>query len=274
MIDCMIFTKDRPCQLDALLRSVKDNFKEIEKITILFKASDPKFLEGYKLLSQWHPQHTWIMEKNLMGDIKSIVSMFQRRFCVLFVDDEVIVRKQEITAPMSLLYQRPELHCLSMRMGSNLSYTYTTNVDSPAPPFTRYTCDESILYGWEWKIQKGNTDWEYPSCINSHMYRTNFLKPVILGMKFKHVNDLEAKLNMRRELFAPRMICFEKPKTVSIANNLTQTGHNRHANREELSIGALNDRFLGGERIAVKKLYEIESNTATFEKDYEFEKWH
>ena len=155
-------------------------------------------------------------------------------------------------------------------MGTNVNYTYTANVDSPPPPFTVYTNEDDKLFEWDWGTQDPMADWGYPSCINSHIYRTNFFKNNVLPMNFINVNMLEGILNNQRGKFPPHMICFNKPKTINVANNLTQSGHNRHSGKEEFSLESLNNKYLDGYLIDVKPFYNLDINMATFERDYTF----
>jgi hypothetical protein len=272
MIDCLIFTKDRACQLDALLKSIDDNFPELGKITIIYKSRDHEFNLGYKRVMDKFPQHNWMEETNLTQNIKDVVGNFTQPFCLTLVDDEIVTRDQSIKKSLSLLAQQPDIHCISLRMGTNVNYTYTANVNSPQPAFSIYAHEDTHLYNWNWKKQNPIADWGYPSCINSHIYRTVFFKNIVLPMNFRNVNVLEGMLNAQRVMFPPHMICFEKPKTINIANNLTQTGQNRHSGKEEFSLESLNNKYLDGHVIDVKPFYNLDINMATFEKDYTFKK--
>ena len=49
MIDCLIFSKDRACQLDALLQTI-DRHAPMLRPTILYSWSDRRYHEGYRLL--------------------------------------------------------------------------------------------------------------------------------------------------------------------------------------------------------------------------------
>ena len=270
MIDCVIFTKDRACQLDALLRSINDNFKELTNITIIFKASNPNFLKGYKILHRKFPKYRWVVENNLISDIKNVVSGFSQTYCMMFVDDEMVIRDQPIIKPLSLLAQKPQIHCLSLRMGTNVNYTYTASMESPPPPFTKYSHDDTVLHQWEWGKLNGNADWGYPSCVNSHLYRTSFFKPLIVNMTYKTVNAMEGAFNGNRPKFPPHMICFTEPKTISVANNVVQNNKSRNSNKPEFTPESLNKKFLDGNVIDIKQFYNLKINMATFDKDYTF----
>lgn len=269
MIDCLIFTKDRACQLDLLLRSIEENFPELGALNIIYSASSVDFLSGYQILMSRFPDHNWIGETNLIKDIKTVVGTFSADFSMAFVDDELIVRKHDISQLLDILRTNELVHCASLRLGKNVDFTYTANIPSPPPPFIKKEGHE--IYGWKWAEQNPNADWGYPSCINSHIYRTELFKGLILKNDFKNVNDLEGMFNRARHHFKPLMICFGEPMTLNVANNLVQSGTNRHSNKREYTVEALNDRFLSGYRIDPVSLYDHETNMATLELDYKWE---
>lgn len=270
MIDCLIFTKDRACQLDLLLRSIRDNFQELTNVNILYCGSNDEFLEGYNMLIEKYPEHRWIVENNLTEDIKAVVSTFKNEFSMTLVDDEVVIRDHSIGPLLEILRTNDNVHCASLRMGRNVDYTYTANLNSPPPKFiTREGMGD--VYGWIWAESDPNTDWGYPSCINSHIYRTCDLKKWILENPFSNVNDLEGMLNRQRELYGQIMICNDRPKTLNIANNLVQSGNNRHSNKKEYTPAALNNKFLSGWSLDSDYLYNFETNCATLELDYKWQ---
>ncbi len=85
-----------------------------------------------------------------------------------------------------------------------------------------------------------------------------------------NVNDMEGMLNRQRKSFKPKMVCLEKSKTINIANNITQTGHNRSSENPDFSMEALNRKFLEGYVIDKNPFYNMENDKATFEMDYTF----
>jgi hypothetical protein len=270
MINCLIFSKNRAMQLELLLRSIETNFKEIDKATILFTGDSSSFLEGYNKVKSIYSKYTWIKEHNLEVDIKSILSDFDMLYSLIFVDDEIVVRNQKIEEGMKILKNRPDIHCLSLRMGKNINYTYTTNVASSPPTFETIQSGGINFNVWNWKTSIPSSDWEYPSCINSHIYRTEFLKTNISNISFSNVNKLEETLHTKRNEFPLNMMCFDESKTISVANNLVQNTHkNRNLNDPTFSPKNLNKKFLEKYIIKAEDFYNLDTNTATFEKPYE-----
>jgi len=269
MIDVLIFSKDRACQLDLLLTSIEDNFKEINNVKIVCKGSDDNFIKGYMKLFEKYPEHSWFPETTLIEDIKNIVNHFEEEFAMTLVDDEIVIRDHSIKPLVDVLKSYENIHCASIRLGTNIgNYCYTADLYCDIPEFDVMRLGEDSVYKWDWTKGDGRVDWYYPSCINSHIYRTSFLKHWMNQIRRGNVNDTEGMLNSNRGEFKHHMICMKKSKTINIANNLTQTGYNRHSSKKEFSLKKLNKLFLDGDVIDKTKFYGIENDQATYEKDY------
>ena len=96
----IIFSKDRAAQLDALLRSIREQVEGWEKRSlwsVVFSASTPEFDQGYEIVRAEHRSDTlrFIDERSRSGDFKSIVIETMQRqhqangaaWCMFLVDD-------------------------------------------------------------------------------------------------------------------------------------------------------------------------------------------
>jgi hypothetical protein len=92
VISICIFSKDRACQLELLLKSIKRFVKDWDKqkIGIIYKASDKSYENGYDLVKKKHPEFTYIFETNFHKDV---LGFFKETFkLVMFlVDDDVFI---------------------------------------------------------------------------------------------------------------------------------------------------------------------------------------
>jgi len=267
MFGSVIFSKDRACQLDLLLRSIKDNFQELKNAKILYLGTNKEFEKGYEIIKPLYPEFEWIKETNFVVDVLKLFYSFKKEFIVNFVDDEIVIRNMPVQNALNFL-RNPNVHCISLRMAPHINYCYTGNLVDPPPQFQK----TENLYIWDWrKAQTPNGDWNYPSCINSHIYKTEEFIRYISVIQFQHPNGLEANFNNLRNNFQQYNICFEKSKSINIANNLTQTGTNRHGNILEWQLDNMNKQLILGRRLSIKPFYNFENTLATFEKEYEWE---
>lgn len=277
MINCLIFSKDRACQLDLLLRSIKDNFKELKNIGIIYKYSNNNFKIGYEKIIQLYSDINWIEETNFFNNFKNYINNIKEKYTLILVDDEVVIRNFNIEGFLNFLNLDSNLHCISLRMHSKLNYSYASKIYSPPPSFfeTYHSINsDQIAYSWNWNhylIDSGTeySDWSYPSCINTHIYTTIFLKNILTEIYFNNPNILEASIHQLKNYFKEKILFFEKAKTISIPNNLTQTVFkNICGNKEEYSLESLNEKYINNYEINTKNLYNLDVNSCHYEIDY------
>jgi hypothetical protein len=270
MISCVVFSKDRACQLELLLRSIQDNFKELDNVHIICKGTTDEYVAGYLKVANMYQQFKWIPENNLINDVQRVINSFDKKYCMTLVDDEIVIRDHSIEPLITAMETDDDLHGASLRLGKNIGdYCYTADIKATIPNLEQH----GKLYKWDWTTGDNRVDWFYPSCINSNIYKTDFLKDWINKITFGNINDLEGTLNSNRSSFKHYMICLEKSKTVNIANNLVQSGYNRHSDKNEFSLEGLNKKFLDGYVIDSTDFYNINNDIATFERDYKLIKW-
>jgi hypothetical protein len=269
MLDCVIFSKDRACQLDLLLRSIELNFEEVKDVcTILYKHTNEDYKTAYNKLKQKFPLYNWVEESDFKKDLINIFRSFKHEYCMTMVDDEVVVRNYKIKPMIDIMSEyKNVLHTVSLRMQPNVNFTYTWNLHSPPPQLK--SINDFIV--WKWDEIDVRTDWGFPSCVNSHIYRTDFYKFYIERLQYKNVNTIEIFLHHQRQNFKPYMLCGEKSKTVCIANNVTQDGNSINSNNTEFSLETLNKKYLDGVTIKLEPFLNIEKNMATFDKEYTYE---
>ncbi|MFL5827648.1 MAG: hypothetical protein ACJ76V_14075, partial [Thermoleophilaceae bacterium] len=64
MLDLVIFSKDRACQLDLLLRSIKrflEGWTDLS-IRVIHTHADERLGRGYEIVQQLHPEFEWVSE--------------------------------------------------------------------------------------------------------------------------------------------------------------------------------------------------------------------
>ena len=160
---------------------------------------------------------------------------------------------------------------ISIRLHPDITHTYTTNV-SCAPTLFKTHLEQ--VYSWQWRNYKPLDEFGYVGNINSMIYPTNYLKWCINTLPFRSVNNLEECMFNARTYYKPYLMCFEKAKSISIANNITQTEilTNKRSDKIENSLENLNKKFLDGYKISTENLYGIKCNQATTELDYQWVK--
>ncbi len=119
IVDTLVFSKDRACQLDLLLASIRRHAPGFySSLTVLYTASSAEFLRGYGFCFVEHPEAVFVLEHDFEVQTRAWLAGFEQYQPLSFlVDDDVFVR----TAPAGL-----ERVPLSLRGGD---YDYPFSVD-------------------------------------------------------------------------------------------------------------------------------------------------
>lgn len=252
MINIIVFSKDRACQLELFLRSMKFYFKEFNecKINILYTYSDFKFKEGYEKLSKIHNEENikYIKEsQNFKNDVLLLLNP-DNLYTVFFVDD--IVFKNTFTLDckqFKLFTLNDDILTLSLRLHPYLTYCYPARVRMSPPNF-----DSNLLF--KWYGQQG--DYGYPMSLDGHFFRTKDVAALTRALNFNNPNSYESTLSVY-PLNRLKMICFEESVIVNNPMNKVQNFNNNvHGN---ITSNFLNDRFLEGEIIDLENFKEIKN---------------
>ncbi|KKN82797.1 hypothetical protein LCGC14_0306210 [marine sediment metagenome] len=253
-IDILVWTKDRACQADLLLRSIKDNFKSYNKIYFRYDYSTEAFKQGYaKLIAKDYGLNIEFIERtDFEKDTKGILASMKTTFMVAICDDDVFVIPTNLEDIMH--FYTKDVAAVSMRMGEHITYCYGTNKPTPLPKF--YPCEGNFLK-WKWSEADPATDWGYPGAVNIHIYRTQWYRDMIKDFTFDNPNELEFLFNTNRDKFAPYILSFKTGRILNIPVNQVQTvcPTNPFGIKFSYTKEDLNSRWLNGEIIDTKNIY-------------------
>jgi glycosyltransferase involved in cell wall biosynthesis len=252
ILNIIIFSKDRACQLELLLRSLELFFQNWQSysVNIIYAYSNNDYKQGYELVKQQHPTFNYLPE--LEEDIESfknkvvVCSKSSHPYTMFLVDDLVFKSPVDLKdATFQHFVDNLDILCLSLRLSPQIKYCYVTNTFSPPPCF-----DENLV--WNWQIQSKNTDWGYPMSLDGHIFRTSEIHDLILNLSFANPNELEANL-ANQPLSSHQMICYSESKVVNVPANKVQTiFDNRHAQMS--NVNELNQQFLAGNKLSLKPI--------------------
>jgi hypothetical protein len=102
----IFFSKDRPLQLDAALRSWQRHCKDASStsIKVLYKASTSRLMSLYRRLMQEHPTVEFVREGEFRRDV--LVLLEQQDYVGFVVDDSIFVRDFSLADVTSALATR------------------------------------------------------------------------------------------------------------------------------------------------------------------------
>lgn len=260
MITAIVFSRDRACQLDLLLRSVQQFAPTtIDPLHVLFRATDESYGLGYSQLRFEFPTMEWRQEHDFQSDIHAILRKVDTDLVMCMTDDSFFRREfadEEIIG--DFLRKKKDTLCFSLRLGENTILCYPHARAQKVPPFFRFKSARI----WEWR--RGDGDFGYPGSLDAHIFRKEQFLELIEDRSFSNPNGLEDALVAGcRSANQPLMGCFEQSLVVSVpANRVNESHRNRFGGEDALSEQALNERFLRGERLLLGPLTEQIVNAA------------
>jgi GT2 family glycosyltransferase len=251
----VVFSKDRPLQLDATLSSLKLHCDDLHRarIAVLYTTSNAFFAAQYRILGQDHPDVSWIKERRFKPDLLDLVGTSSHS--LFLVDDTLIVGAIELGLSADALARHPQLIGFSFRLGRNTRYCYTQDREQALPDFS--SLGDGVL-SFDWTTAE--LDFGYPLEVASSMYRSNDLLPLLREVEYRNPNTLEAGLAAKAETFRqtrPHLACYEQSVAASVPANLVQTAwENRIGGEEDLSALALANAYATGRRLDVRAYAE------------------
>ncbi|HEX6743691.1 MAG TPA: glycosyltransferase [Solirubrobacteraceae bacterium] len=219
MIDLVAFSKDRPAQLDLLLRSISRFAPAGVQTAVVFTASEHLHDRGYAVAREAHPWVRWVDEGEAGGfkaATLSLVADAGERIGFL-VDDIVFTHPLDVdAAPLAALDADPEVLCCSLRLDPGKTYCYALDRPMTPPPATT----------WHWMGMEG--DWGYPMSLDGHIFRTAQIAALLERLQYRNPNELEAAL-ADAPIALPKATCFDVARIVNVPDNRVQeTAPNRH----------------------------------------------
>lgn len=249
MIPAVIFSRDRACQLDALLRSIQRHAPGVfDPIRVLRKATSRPFARAYEHCELEHPEAVFIAESVFREDV---MCLLEGHLVCFFVDDDLLFGPVD-TSPIEAL-SHEEVAAFSLRLGENTTRCYPLDQEQEPP---RIVSSATQSFGvWIWTVEQG--DFSYPLSLDGHVLRVSDVRALLEGRDCTNPNELEDVLaSQHRRLAAtrPLMASYETSRLVGIpANVVTATHRNRYA-ASWATAAALNHEFLCGKRIDIDRM--------------------
>ncbi len=246
----IVFSKDRPLQLHALLESYRDLVSNPAPLTVLFRASDEGYRAGYAEVAQANRDVAFVEEDNFRADLIGLMDRLDARAMFFLVDDIVFTR------PVDLVdYGAADLALFvpALRLGPNVRRSYTRDRATPTPQFT--PLGEAKL---RWRWSEGINDFGYPLSVDGNLFATDEMAVMVKTVAYRSPNTFEDALQAFMPLYRDREgICYSHSCIVNIPINKVQ---NDNANRSgELEVSWFLEQWRKGLKLDVRRLYGFEN---------------
>lgn len=236
-INIIVFSRDRACQLELFLRSMKFYFKEFDQhiINVLYTYSNDKFKDGYDKLFSIHNDKNinYIKETNNFKDhVLSLLDQ-EKPYSIFFVDDIIFKNPFTLDCKQFKMFTiNNQILTLSLRLHPHLTYCYAACRNMNPPKF-----NSDLVFNW----YGSEGDYGYPMSLDGHFFRTNEIKTLTTMISFTGPNSYESILACYPLITKLKMICFEESVIINNPINKVQQFNNVHGN---ISAEYLNDMFL------------------------------
>ncbi|MBF0227514.1 MAG: glycosyltransferase [Desulfobacterales bacterium] len=246
----IIFSKDRPMQLDAVIRSFFHNYSDNDcvKIKVIYKASNSFYENLYEKIKSNFNTIEFIKESNFKRQIISIIGSY--RFVLFLVDDNIFVRKFSLIQAVDYLKNEPSVLGFSLRLGKNIKFSYMAEINQTQPFFIK-NAKNILKFNWT----ESEHDFGYPIELSSSIYRVYDIFLLLNVINFNTPNTLESQLNSAISYFKTErydLCCYEYSVTFCNPINLVQTDwKNKVGNKSEYSSEALAKKYNDGWRINI-----------------------
>jgi len=249
----LIFSKDRPLQLEALLESLFLHCKDIThpkyfpNITVLYTVSSVKY--DYSKIMARYPVVKFLQETNFTDNVLSELDSHSN---VLFLVDDTIFVKDFTLSNMEAVLKNESISGISLRLGLNTSYSYATNSNQTIPNV--FDVGHGMV-AFNWRNASG--DFNYPFELSSSLYRVSTLNEVLQTRNFSNPNTLEYLLTgLMKSTQTIYLVMYRLSAAFSAPLNSVQNNNwlNRFSELKEHAADILNELYMNNKRIDVVKV--------------------
>lgn len=185
-VTCVIFSKDRAMQLDALLESIIMYAEASFPIIVQYSASEIH-KSSYETIIKKYKNVVFVKETSVRKTLIEIIQSVKTQYMFFLVDDQVFIRPFNVNL---LLKKLGKGIFASMRLGDNITNFGIRDV----PLYPKYKKDGFFL-NWKWKKNKRQYDWGYQFSVDGTIYRTIDVFRCTLSIPFGAPNSYESNMN-------------------------------------------------------------------------------
>jgi hypothetical protein len=279
LITSIIFSKDRPLQLDLCLKSIGKNFVNCQNKIVIHNNSEV-YSQAQQTLEKEHPDcQFWKQGSSLFRDVFAAIASCPDDCVCFFTDDDIFYSRFEIT---DMGFWNQLVSCMSLRMGTNISERYHDGirVNSPTPSQFLRLKGYKELIAWDRTQTYYGSYWSYSLSVDGHIFKKDEILQMMDELCFleeMHIkrgdnrawcqignghrneglsvtpNQLETALQRFWSITSPFIVSPMNSVVVNSPNNSVQSTHSVNANGHQYSADTaeLLDSYILGKRIDI-----------------------
>lgn len=257
MITTIVFSKDRPLQLDLCLSSIEDLFPQCSKTIVIHNNAEEFSAANSRLCTEHKNVDFWPQFPCLFKDIQVAIESSETDYiCFMtddcFVYDEIFFEEGILDA----LFSHPDISCFSLRLGLNIDTRQIGDGYYQDKPNTTFAYNKYLLCSKTANFY--GSYWSYSLSVDGHIFRKSDILEMVNELvyldkikKWKSTpNEFEGALQ-RFWPVTPNLIAFfDQSKIVNSPNNRVQNSHNnRSGDVYDYNKYRLLNLYMSGKRI-------------------------
>ena len=272
----IIFSKNRACQLDLLLRSIDLNVPDLDDIHVLYYATEQSFFDGYEIVRERFPWVYFAKQNDFEIDTRNLLENWVDDYVCFFVDDNIVYRPILLVDDFldSIWNFMPDLACFTLRLGRNTVIQDQYNnqpIVFPKEFLIGNVLNTNVLV-WNWTLVNVFGDFGYPFSVDGHIYKIQNILP-LLDYKFENPNAFEGRFN-KNSLTTCTMACFEQSALVNNPINLVGSSNNNAGRWWGHTLEELNEKYLENYQISLNNIMNTQVIAAHQEMEIEYEQYY
>lgn len=256
-LSILIFSKDRPMQLEALLQSVRKSIGGEFQLVVQWSTSSAEFEHAYDQLLKANKDLIYksVKEVDFKKDLIGILETAKFSRLMFLVDDILFTNPFDVSWLEGLDLKKV---VPSVRLWSGINYTQPSDVSSPPPVLQPYLKGPWQKFSWV----KSNGYWAMPLAVDGNIFDKKEILFLLKRSQFKAPNTLEKALGPYRFLFKYRQgLCLDRPVILNFALNRVNIENSDFACGEEYSSEILFELWNKGKKIDLNAMQKIRSNS-------------
>lgn len=225
MLTIIVFSKDRPLQLDLALKSIKKNIQITNTVHVIYGCSNSEYFSAYDRLICEHKDVAFINDDiNDFGNYVYKIASSKKDLepFLMFMTDDNIVYRESATLDIDLRnIFTLNIASLSLRLGLNI-----TRTDSKLYPLPSFTQSKGVHLVWNRMRMLAGSYWNYPLSVDGHIFKKDLILPILKEIfiqgKLTHPNELEKMLQRYFFEVPMQMACEVHSCIVNSPNNRVQ----------------------------------------------------
>lgn len=195
-ITTIVFSFDRPLQLECLLNSINKYQQHSRTVIVVYRTSSQEIFKSYQTVFEGFSKNINLvpLNENKLGFKKTVlhaICMKKSSHYLFYVDDQVLLSNMPESEIVDALWLSD---IFTYRLGLNTKYCYT--LDKPQS-FKIYSLKEQIV---TWRTTFEKNDINYVFSLDGTILPAILVKLMFRWMLYKGPNTLESSMNYNKYL--------------------------------------------------------------------------